>query len=117
MDDVLKRARKEIERCPVPRRVCLSCGTIEDLAAEVRALRERVADLEDDGCWISDRCAACGHRFAHPSDGCAQCGMSVGANEPDVYPELCECPRCIVARNVAMDAAMSARGGEGRDDG
>lgn len=83
----------------------------EALAAEVRELRGKLAELESDQEWISERCADCGHRFAYPSNYCARCNRKVGPTEPDEYPETCECPRCIVARNVAMDAAMG--GGEG----
>lgn len=97
-----------------------SAEYVRCLAAALREAREkqkqleaRVAELEEDGCWLSERCATCGHRFAHAADHCPQCGVKVGPNEPDVYPELCECRRCIVARNVAMDAAMNPTGGEG----
>lgn len=94
-----------------------TCDAIDNFAAEVRELRAKVAELESDHEWISERCADCGHRFAYPSNFCARCSTKVGPTQPDVYPELCECPRCIVARNVAMDAAMAEASKGGRSDG
>ncbi len=88
-------------------------GELREAREKQKQLEARVAELEEDGCWLSERCASCGHRFAYPADHCPRCGVKVGPNEPDVYPELCECPRCIVARNVAIDAAMKPPGGEG----
>ena len=45
-EDVLEMAKRTIESCPAPRRVCGSCGAIETLAAEVRGLRRDRARLD-----------------------------------------------------------------------
>jgi hypothetical protein len=106
MTDVLEMLDRR-QRCAAPYK-CEQCMTMDACAAEIRSLRARVAELESDHEWFSERCADCGHRFAYPSNYCPRCNEKVGPTEPDVYPELCECPRCIVARNVALDAARGA---------
>ncbi len=53
----------------------------------------------DDGCYLWDRCYACGHRLRFSSSGCPQCGTTFdGREDPKTWPEDCNCARCIAAR-------------------
>jgi len=53
----------------------------------------------DDGAYLWQRCYACGHRLALPSSACPQCGEEFdGRNDPDAWPEGCECDRCREVR-------------------
>ncbi len=51
--------------------------------------------MSDDGSYLWERCYGCGHRLRFDSDGCPQCGIHFdGRDDPKVWPEHCDCPRC-----------------------
>lgn len=54
---------------------------------------------DDDGSYLWERCYECGHRLAFSSDSCPQCNTTFDEREdPNKYPEKCNCPRCTDAR-------------------
>lgn len=71
-----------------------------DLRGLTKDEAEVIADALNDICWLSERCASCGHRFAFASDSCPQCGEQACApwQEPSKWPEKCDCDRCEAAR-------------------
>jgi len=58
------------------------------------------ADALNDICWMTERCASCGHRFAFESSDCPQCDEKAAPpwEIPETWPERCECDRCVNAR-------------------
>lgn len=73
-------------------------------AAEIERLRAERDDArefaEENTTWIGGRCGECGHRFRFKASACPQCGASMFApwNEPEAYPDTCDCDRCAKAR-------------------
>lgn len=65
------------------------------------------ADALNEITWITERCAECGHRFAFASDSCPQCGAPAAPpwQEPEQWPEDCECDRCEAARKPRRKAS------------
>ncbi len=57
---------------------------------------EAVTDDDDDGgCWLRDRCYACGHTLRFSASGCPQCGETFdGRDDPKRWPKKCTCARC-----------------------
>jgi len=54
----------------------------------------------EDASYFWDRCYSCGHRLRFEATGCPQCGIHFkdSSHEPEVFPELCTCNRCVEAR-------------------
>lgn len=59
---------------------------------------EIFAEHLNDICWMTDRCHACGHRFAMDSSACPQCGKVAAAPWVPRNVDACECNRCVGAR-------------------
>jgi hypothetical protein len=55
--------------------------------------------IDDEGGAFRERCYACGHRLALPSETCPRCGEEFDEREdPEHWPEGCRCARCLEAR-------------------
>lgn len=68
-----------------------------------------MADRKERGCWLWERCYACGHRLRFASTGCPQCGEDFdGRRQPGKgkWPETCDCERCQLARDPTAKAVI-----------
>lgn len=57
-------------------------------------------DADERGGWLRDQCYACGHRLRFASTGCPQCSEEFHGRDVPVN-DVCECPRCVAARQVS----------------
>lgn len=114
----LERTRREIRRYEIARD-CVAAAFGRDIRQEEALLVSRAVSVADalletiarpdaeERLYFRDRCNYCGHRLAFAASACPECWKVFdGREDPETWPENCECERCAA---MSQDARGTNR--------